>query len=63
MVTVFLILLIVIYGSEGMISIVNKIVPAEKKPQKEDPQIESVLAECVSVITGGKGRITSIKKL
>jgi len=66
MVTVFIILLIVIYGSELIIRLINRIAPEEvqkAKPTKEDPAVRQILDAAVAQITGGKGRIVGIKKI
>ena len=67
MITVFVILLIVIFGSKGLISLVNKIVPPEEVPVKSasgpDAKVEKVLQAAVATITGGKGRIVKISKI
>lgn len=71
MITVFCILLIVIFGSQGLISIVNKIAPEEAKPAKAgassaqgpDAVTVSVLEAAVAQLTGGKGHITKITKI
>ena len=68
MVTVFVILLIVIYGSQLLISVVNKIAPAGDLPvsgtQPElAPLTRSVLEQAVAQITGGRGHITNITKI
>ncbi len=73
MCTVFLILLIVIWGGNLLINLVNKIAPEEAEaPAKAaktgtttavDGTTMSVLQEVVSKITGGKGHIASVKKL
>ena len=67
MATVFLILLIVIYGSKLMISIANRLTPASAKaaPADEgpDPLTRQVLEAAVAQLTGGKGRITNINKV
>ena len=69
MVTVFVILLIVIYGSRLLISIINRIAPEESKPEKAvaaadntaavKPGLDAVIAQ----ITGGKGSIVKITKI
>lgn len=69
MTTVFLILLVVIFGGKLLINVVNKIAPEEvvaKKgatstPQAVDANTMSVLQEVVKQLTGGKGHITSAK--
>lgn len=68
MVTVFVILLIVIYGSQLLISVVNKIAPAEAQPARSAqpevaPATRAVLEQAVAQITGGKGHITNITKI
>ncbi len=66
MVTVFIILLIVIYGSQALINLVNKIAPAEpakaKKADVED-NLNPVFEAAVGQITGGKGRLVKVTKL
>lgn len=70
--TVFLILLIVIWGGKLLISAVNKIAPEEaaapKKaaaaaPQTVDANTMAILQQVVSQITGGKGQVASAKKI
>jgi len=66
MVTVFIILLIVIYGSKLLILAVNKIAPEEVKAAKNATNEEvpmAILAEAVAQITGGKGHITNVTKV
>ncbi len=72
MCTVFLILLIVIWGGKLLINVVNKIAPEEvevaPKAQKAasaaiDSTTMAVLQEIVRQLTGGKGRVASAKKL
>ena len=66
MISVFVILLIVIYGSQGIISIINSIAPApapEAAKAQQDPAIEAVLSACVQTLTAGKGRMTNFKKI
>ncbi len=72
MLTVFVILLIVIYGGKLLIAAVNKIAPEEEaKPTKSaqqqsasiDPTTMAILQQAVSQITGGKGRVASAKKI
>lgn len=69
MVTVFVILLIVIYGSALLINIINKIAP-EEKPKKAAPASSAdtqapmaVLEAAVAQLTGGKGHIVKVTKL
>ena len=69
--TVFLILLIVIWGGKLLIKAVNKIVPEEavvpKKGSTPQAQVDSttmtVLQQVVSQITGGKGHVASAKRV
>ncbi len=67
MLTVFAILLIVIYGSRLLVTIVNKLAPEETVPVRGEeaptPKVRAVLEAAVSQITGGKGHITKITKL
>ena len=69
MVTVFVILLIVIYGSRLLIRIINKIAPEEapaaaKAAAKDDNSaVRPILEAAVAQLTGGKGHIVNIKKL
>ncbi len=65
MVTVFAILMLVIFGSRLLISMLNKIVPAEtvrKKTEAADIPME-ILQQAVSQITGGKGHIVNVTKV
>lgn len=66
MVSVFLILLIVIFGGDLLIKIINRIAPetvAAASPAGEDPTVRAVLEQAVAQITGGKGHITKITKV
>ena len=60
MVTVFAILLIVIFGSRLLITIINRIAPEESKPEKAAPAADDtaavgpVLDAAVAQLTGGK---------
>jgi oxaloacetate decarboxylase gamma subunit len=69
MLTVFAILLIVIYGSRLLVAIVNKIAPEEARPVRsaegEDVSAEerSVLAAAVAQLTAGKGQIAKITRI
>lgn len=73
MLTVFAILLIVIYGGKLLINVVNAIAPeevasAKKKvaattPSAVDASTMAILQEVVKQITGGKGRVESAKKV
>lgn len=69
--TVFLILLIVIWGGKLLINVVNRIAPEEiiapKKTTASSSSIDEgtmdILQQVVNQITGGKGHISSAKKL
>ena len=73
MCTVFIILLIVIYGGKLLIGLVNMIAPEEVAAAKKmvksqtSPEVDAptmaVLQEVVKQITGGKGQVASEKKL
>lgn len=69
MVTVFVILLIVIFGSTLMIRLINRIAPEEapknaaKSAAKQDDAPVAVLEAAVAQITGGRGHITKITKM
>ena len=69
MVTVFAILLIVIFGSRLLITIINRIAPEESKPEKAAPAaddtaaVRRVLDAAVAQLTGGKGHIVKITKI
>lgn len=73
MLTVFLILLIVIYLGKALIVLVNKFAPAEEPAKKHaataaspvavDTTTQSIIRAAVSQLTGGKGQVAQIKKL
>lgn len=71
MVTVFTILLIVIYFGKALIAIVNKVAPEEVKksaaaPQpatQVDPTTMSVIQAAVSQLTGGKGTVSKVEPM
>lgn len=73
MCTVFTILLIVIYGGKLLIAVVNRIAPEEVAAAKKTVQSQSggevdastmaVLNEVVKQLTGGKGRVSSARKV
>lgn len=73
MVTVFIILLIVIYLSKLLIYAVNKLAPSESvHPTKTaatpatvhavSPHTQRIIEAAVAQITAGKGRVSSIKE-
>lgn len=69
MATVFLILLIVIYLSQLLIKIVNKVAPedvVQKKPtvvpNKDNGEMDAIKA-AVDILTAGKGKVIKIEKL
>ena len=69
--TVFLILLIVIWGGKLLINVVNRIAPEEiiapKKTTASSSSIDEgtmdILQQVVNQITGGKGHISSAKRI
>ncbi len=64
MITVFVILLIVIYGSRLLIKFINRIAPQQeqkKAPAGED--YSAVFEAAVAQLTQGKGKLTKITKL
>lgn len=63
MITVFAILLIVIYGSQLLIRIVNSLTKEKPAEAKEDSSVNDILTAAVAQITGGKGRIVKVTKL
>lgn len=70
MCTVFLILLIVIWLSQFLISVVNKIAPVEapkKKPVSSGPSTDAgamdAIKAAVDILTAGKGQVIKIEKL
>ena len=71
MLTVFVILLIVIWGGKLLIAVVNKVAPEEVVPAKKSAKPAStidggtmaILQEVVSQITGGKCKVASAKKI
>ena len=74
MLTVFMILLIVIFLGKGLIALVNKYAPEEQVPQKKvtamgsvvtpvDAQTKSIIDAAVSQLTGGKGVVSKIQKI
>lgn len=67
MVTVFIILLIVIYGSSLLIRLINRIAPEEAPKAKKDTSSAAapmaVLEAAVAQLTGGKGHIVKVTKV
>ena len=71
MVTVFVILLIVIYLGKLLIALVNKYIPEDAVPVKAGRQgpaavpghVMAVLAAAVNVVTGGKGKVSKVERL
>ncbi len=70
MITVFAVLLIIIFLSTQLIKLVNKIAPEEAEkpkaaaaPQAIPADIMEVIRQTVSHITGGKGNIKNVEKL
>ena len=73
MITVFAILLIVIYLSKLLIAIVNKVAPEEvvvKKaatvpaaPTVIDPATMAAIKGAVNIVTSGKGKVIKVEKI
>lgn len=71
MLTVFVILLIVIWGGKLLIAVVNKVAPEEVVPAKKvvkpadtvDDSTMAILQQVVKQITGGKGQVASARKI
>ena len=66
MITVFVVLFLVYFAGNLLISFVNKYIPeAELVSPKEqvDPRKLAVITAVVDQITGGQGNITEIKKI
>lgn len=70
MATVFLILLIVIWLGQALISVVNKIAPEEepkKKPAASAPATDAgamdAIKAAVDILTAGKGQVIKVEKL
>ncbi len=70
MVTVFLILLIVIWLSQLLISIVNKVAPEEAPKKKNtssgastDAGAMDAIKAAVDILTAGKGQVIKVEKL
>lgn len=76
MVTVFVILMIVIYLGKGLITLVNKYAPEEVIVKKQAPvqaaavaagslsnQETAAIISAVSAATGGQGKVTKIEKI
>jgi len=73
MITVFAILLIVIYLSKLLIAIVNKVAPEEVVAKKTapaasaptviDPNTLAAIKGAVNIVTGGKGKVMKVEKI
>ena len=71
MVTVFAILLIVIYLGKGLIALVNKYAPEEVVPAKQvanapaavPGNIMAAISAAVTVVTQGKGKVAKVEKI
>jgi oxaloacetate decarboxylase gamma subunit len=72
MLTVFSILLIVIFLGKALIAIINKVAPAEEPkkavkvaaaPAAVSAKTQSIIQAAVSQLTGGKGKVAKITKL
>ena len=70
MLTVFIILLVIIFLSSQLIKLVNRIAPEEKPaaktaapaPQPADTLTMEIIRAAVMQITGGKGTVASVEK-
>ncbi len=70
MTTVFIILLIVIFLSQYLIAVVNKVAPEEAPVRKvaatlpvaDDATLEAIKA-AVKILTAGKGEVIKVEKL
>ena len=69
MLTVFIILLAVIYLGKLLITCVNKYFPEEEKPAAPAPQASAsqltgqIIEAAVKAVTGGKGRVEKIERI
>lgn len=66
MVTVFAVLLIIIYLSNGLIALVNHIAPEEKKARGAEQvpgYVMAVISHTVAQITGGRGTVKKVQAL
>lgn len=71
MITVFVILLIVIYLGKGLIALVNKYVPEEVAPAKSaasgpapiPANIQAAINAAVTVVTNHKGKVAKIERI
>lgn len=72
MLTVFVILLIIIYFGKLLIYAVNKFAPAEEPTKKKvaavavpqiDANTKAIIESAVNQITNGTGKVTNIQKL
>lgn len=70
MATVFVILLIVIYLSQLLIKLVNKVAPEEEPKKKavstvasSDASVMDAIKAAVNILTAGKGQVIKIEKL
>lgn len=70
MATVFLILLIVIWISQFLITVVNKVAPEEEPKKKSatsgassDAGTMDAIKAAVDILTAGKGQVIKIEKL
>ena len=65
MLTVFCILLIIIYGSRWLISAMNRFSKDEPVPVKvaQEDNTKAVIEAVVAKLTGGKGQVTKINSI
>lgn len=69
--TVFLVLLLMILFSQGLIKIINKFAPAEESPKAKSgissdtvpSKIVAVITAAVTKATGGKAKVVKIEKV
>ena len=66
MATVFVILLIIIWLSQGLIALVNKVAPEEapvdRSPSTDAGAMDAIKA-AVNILTAGKGQVIKVEKL
>lgn len=66
--SVFVVLLIIIFMGNGLISIVNKFCPEEEVAPKSasasavSPDVAEAISKAVAQLTGGKGKVEKIEK-
>ncbi len=71
MLTVFVILLIIIYLGKGLIALVNKFAPEDVEEKKQpatatvpvDAKTIAIIQSAVNALTGGKGKVMKVEKI